>query len=165
MGGEILVWAQNNWLSRIHHNNYELWHLSLRVSIFIVHTMAYIQLTTSDAARWWPWTNMYKYWYHSIISFSEISKCTHMSHLSHSCRLCLLPSLRCSPFLVFLSFWHHSLFLYPLYFHISMSSNIGFHIFLILWPHIAHSSGNMLLKVLQCRRFQIWMNLNENLLP
>ena len=46
-----------------------------------------------------------------------------------------------------------------------MSSNIGFHIFLILWPHIAHSSGNMLLKVLQCCRFSIIMNLNGNLLP
>ena len=57
------------------------------------------------------------------------------------------------------------IFLYSLYFHISMSSNIGFHIFLILWPHIAHSSGNMLLKVLQCCRFSIIMNLNGNLLP
>ena len=57
------------------------------------------------------------------------------------------------------------IFLYSLYFHISMSSYIGFHIFLKLWPNITHSSGNMLLKVLQCRRFQILMNLNENLLP
>ena len=65
---------------------------------------------------------------------------------------------------IFSSYCGH-IFLYSLYFHISMSSNIGFHIFLILWPHIAHSSGNMLLKVLQCCRFSIIMNLNGNLLP
>ena len=47
-----------------------------------------------------------------------------------------------------------------------------FHVLLLYWlsyfphigPHIAHSSGNMLLKVLQCCRFWIIMNLNGNLL-
>ena len=51
---------------------------------------------------------------------------------------------------------------YFVYFHISVFCFfIGFHIFLILPPHIAHSSGNMLLKVLQCCRFWIIMNLNR----
>ena len=39
---------------------------------------------------------------------------------------------------IFSSYCGH-IFLYPLYFHFSMSSNIGFHIFLILWPHISLS--------------------------